>query len=238
MDRSFLSQAPVIQASSSFVCIRLATYENAQEAELLKKIFLGRSGQLENTVFTILSPDGKRQLTRPGRGPQWSFEDAGDLAAEMRTISKRYPTKTVQERIPMMTDLRLALNVAACDQRPLVVIVQDSQANEQLELHCGDWIERDFAGRAILALASPGDIFRRFGTQVKSGILVIEPGKFGDSGRIVARFNWDAAVAGIDSSLKSSGSKSTSIREHVREGHRRGVHWDTVIPVTDPGGHR
>jgi hypothetical protein len=238
MDRSFLSQAPVVEASSQFVCIRLATYESAQEAELLKKIFLGRSGQLENTVFAILSPDGSKQLVRPGRSPEMSFRDAEDLADQMRTISKRYPTKTVQESLPMMTDLRLALNIAACDQRPLLVVVQDSQAVAQLELHRRDWLQQDFAGSAILALASPGEIFRRIGTQVKSGILVVDPGPFGDSGRIVARFNWDASTSGIAAALSPSDSKSKSIREHVREGHRRGVHWDTVIPVTDPGGRR
>ena len=38
MDKSFLSQSEVIAASRKFVCIRLATYENAEEAKFLKSI--------------------------------------------------------------------------------------------------------------------------------------------------------------------------------------------------------
>ena len=50
MDRSYLSDKDVVEASRDFVCIRLATYENAEEAKILKSIFTGRSGALENTV--------------------------------------------------------------------------------------------------------------------------------------------------------------------------------------------
>ena len=60
MDGSFLSDADVVAASRKFVCIRLSTYEDAEEAEFLRSIYVGRSGDLENTVFAILSPDGKR----------------------------------------------------------------------------------------------------------------------------------------------------------------------------------
>ena len=39
MDRSFLADQDVIAASRKFVCIRLATYENADENEVLKGVF-------------------------------------------------------------------------------------------------------------------------------------------------------------------------------------------------------
>ncbi len=60
MDRSFLADADVIAASRMFVCIRPATYEDAGEADFLKKIFVGRSGELDNTVFVLLAPDGEQ----------------------------------------------------------------------------------------------------------------------------------------------------------------------------------
>ena len=53
MDRSFLSDAAVIASSRKFVCIRLATYESESEAKILKSIFLGRSGDLENTSMPV-----------------------------------------------------------------------------------------------------------------------------------------------------------------------------------------
>ena len=67
MDRSFLSQPEVITAARKFVCVRLATYESAAEGQFLASICPTGSGELENTVFAILSPDGKQKLARVSR---------------------------------------------------------------------------------------------------------------------------------------------------------------------------
>ena len=64
MDRSFLSKPEVIAASRAFVCVRLTTYEDKEEGEFLTTFRVTCSGELENTVFTILSSDGKKQLAR------------------------------------------------------------------------------------------------------------------------------------------------------------------------------
>ena len=72
MDRSFLTDKDVVAASRKFVCIRLATYEDAAENEVLKGIFAMR-GTLQNTVFGILTPDGKTHIVRSGRSPAWAF---------------------------------------------------------------------------------------------------------------------------------------------------------------------
>ena len=45
MDGSFLSDAKVIDESRKFVCIRLATYENKEEAALLKSIARTKSAR-------------------------------------------------------------------------------------------------------------------------------------------------------------------------------------------------
>ena len=68
MDGSFLTTEEVIEASRNFVCIRCATYEDAEEAEFLRWVFTRRDS-LENTVFCMLSPDGKEKLIRADRGP-------------------------------------------------------------------------------------------------------------------------------------------------------------------------
>src|SRR5271156_4216622 len=93
MDRSFLSKPAVIAASRQFVNIRLTTYENATEAKFLKTICPTGSGQLENTVFAILAPDGKRQLTRASRSPREAFDDAADMARAMNRIAAWYRPK-------------------------------------------------------------------------------------------------------------------------------------------------
>ena len=133
MDRSYLSDPAVVAASRDFVCIRLATYESAEEAKFLKKLFIGRSGELENTVFTILSPDGQKKLVRAGRSPHMSFrgpeeESIREMADTMKRIAKQYRSRKKAQALPYLADLRRGLNVASCDIQPLVVTFAKSEA--------------------------------------------------------------------------------------------------------------
>ena len=61
MDRSFLADKDVIAASRKFVCIRLATFENAEENEVLKGFL--RVGGISRTLFS-------RSLLLMGK-PNW-----------------------------------------------------------------------------------------------------------------------------------------------------------------------
>src|SRR4051794_16153328 len=124
MDRSFLSQPEVVAASRSFVCIRLATYESESEAKLLKSIFIGGSGELENTTFALLDPHGQRLLVRSGRSPDFAFWGSTDtpsreMATTMDQIAAYYKVKgkgpAPDAPLPLNGNPRLALDVAACD---------------------------------------------------------------------------------------------------------------------------
>ena len=138
MDRSFLADKEVIKASRNFVCIRLASYEDAGEAEFLKTVFVGRSGELENTVFVLLSPDTKTNLCRPGRGPHFAFPTPAKLAAEMDKIAARYSdnenVKNSNPALPQLKNFRLGLNVSACDGVPLLLCVGET-TNAPLRWH-------------------------------------------------------------------------------------------------------
>jgi len=57
--------------SRDWVCVRLASYENEQESEYLKKLYRGRTGELNNTTFALVAPDGKTLLASAGRGPEF-----------------------------------------------------------------------------------------------------------------------------------------------------------------------
>ena len=81
MDRSFLSQPEAIEASRNFVCVRLTTYENQAETEFMRNLYRGPNGEIQNTTFTILSPDGKQALIRPERSPRRHFRNAAALAS-------------------------------------------------------------------------------------------------------------------------------------------------------------
>src|SRR3569833_3585561 len=162
MDRSFLSQPEVISASRSFVCVRVATYEDKDEAKLLKSIFVGFSGDLENTTFAIMDPDATRLLVRPGRSPDFAFgrgEGAATrMASTLRQISEYYKVKgngpAEGAPLPENGDPRLALNVASCDNLPLVVLKASSaEARTKLEKPLAplSW-SKELIGKAIYSV--------------------------------------------------------------------------------------
>lgn len=246
MDRSYLSHQKVIEASRSFVCIRLATYEDAEEAKVLQRIFVGRSGQLENTTFAILSSDGRRTLTRPGRSPKRMYRSGDDLAETMKKIAGRRAQgsrNTKLHPLPKMATVRLALNVAACDGLPLVVILaKDSAASKKLETRVAKlaW-SKEFAGRFVYGSTRSGSDLKAIkDAGTKSGILVVQPGAFGSDGKVLVRTGTTATDSALKKVLANGLAKhqalSKDIRSHIRRGQREGVHWKTQIPVTDPGG--
>src|SRR3954469_6843198 len=121
MDRSFLSRPEVIAASRKFICVRLISYEDADDMKFLKGVFTGRSGEAENTVFTVFSPDGKKALVRAGRSTRQGFRDSADLAAAMERVAKPFNNKEEgAAALPLAANVRLGVNVAACDNQPLV----------------------------------------------------------------------------------------------------------------------
>src|SRR6476660_4952834 len=99
MDRSFLSKPQVVAASRQFVCVRLATYEDPTEASWLKDFTRTGSGQLENTVFGILAPDGVKKLVRSSRGVDHLYSGPDQFAEALNTIAAKYPNTTAQSRL-------------------------------------------------------------------------------------------------------------------------------------------
>src|ERR1041385_4466497 len=125
MDRSFLSHADVIQASRKCVCIRLTTYESESEAKFSKYLLTTRSGEVENTTFGLLAPDGKTKLTRTARGARQVFADSAEMTKVMNDVVTRYPAKADAKApgLPVTLDARLGVNVAASDDQPLVLVL-------------------------------------------------------------------------------------------------------------------
>lgn len=229
MDRSFLSRPEVVRASRKFVCIRLATYENFEEAQMLRGIFLGASGQVENTTFALLSPDGHTPLVYSGRSPDFAFVSSQQMADTMARISDRYRGRPGGE-LPMVSNLRLAINVAACDGLPLAVLVsQDSKQlrSWQNRLAAVAW-EPALLGKAIYCMerrATP-----------RPGLLVLAPGKFGLDSQPIGWIDPDSPTLSADlrKLVGAYQAAEKNPHDHVLEGNQRGVHWHTQIPVTDP----
>jgi hypothetical protein len=245
MDRSFLSRPEVIAASRQFVCVRLATYEDKDEGSFLRDFHVTRSGELENTVFTILSSDGRRQLARASRSANHTFGTAERMGQTMNRIAEENATKVValqqHPELPRVANLRLAVNVAACDQQPLVVVLSsDEPTRRQLEERVTPlaWSEA-FLGRFIYV--STGEIQEAAGIEGKkprAGVLVVQPDRFGQKGEVIAQVGVEATREELTLCLKEGLSRFTreekNFGNHVRAGQQKGVLWETVIPVTDP----
>jgi hypothetical protein len=239
MDRSFLSRPEVVQASRKFVCIRLATYEDREEAQVLKSIYVGGSGEVENTTFALLAPDGRTLLARPGRSPQFAFPDSAQMAQEMHELARAYPPRPTAPALPRVSDLRLAINVAACDNLPVIAAIGSDPASRQaLEAKLAPlaWT-RELAGHAVWSVdTSSAAAGLLGGARGRDGFLVIQPGTYGLNGRVLA---WVApgsrlAVQELQQGIARFQPLAKNAHDHIRAGHRQGVHWQTKIPVTDP----
>jgi len=243
MDGSFLSDDQVVAASREYVCIRLATYEDEREAEFLRRVFTGRSAELANTVFAILSADGTKPLVRAGRGPFFAFKDAADMATQMQSLL----TQHVRQRralehteLPAFKDIELGLNVAACDQLPLVVIgAADTLARRKLDekLLPIAWDE-PLAGQFIYAYATDKTSLAPIaGALAEDGILLVEPGPFGMSGQVIERFAVSTTAfdlrRGMLRAIESRKPTPKDYQAHIRVGTDMGLDWETQVPVTD-----
>ena len=90
MDRSYLSDQAVVSASRAFICVRLVTYEDADEMEFMKSTYLFRT-PTKNSLFAILDPTAREHLVAPGRSMKNTFKDAAEMARHLGEISQEYP---------------------------------------------------------------------------------------------------------------------------------------------------
>jgi len=242
MDRSFLSRTEIAVASREFVCIRLATYESAEEAEFLRGIYLPRSGDLENTTFGILSPDARVQLVRSGRGPQFAFRSAASMAKEMKEIATDFKGKAPlsDTKLPLMASVDLGLNVASCDGLPLVVTY--AKSDEELQKLNASMVklawDKELAGQYIFAATTNRKHLKGLsGLGEGSSVVLVSPGEFGVSGKVLAEFKADAKPEDIRKQMLSVAlkypRKNKSRREHNAAGIALGLDWETKIPETD-----
>lgn len=242
MDRSFLSDAAVVTASRSFVCMRLLTYENAEEVKFLKALLVTRSGEVENSLFAVLAPDGKEILVEAGRSPRGSFRDAAELAARLQKVAKPYSNQKADGApLPILPSVRLALNVAACDRQPLVIIAaEDAQVRKRLkDSLCGLAWSADHVGRYLyVETASAKELAALKGVNPEASIIVVQSDTFGLGGKALAQTGVDPSAQEIAATLQKAAGllerRTTPFATHVREGHLQGVFWEPVTPVTDP----
>ena len=239
MDRSFLSQPPVVAASKNFVCIRLTSYEDETEKAFVATLVR----EVANTAFAILSPDGK-PITGRGRGPGNVYSDAADMAKGMDAIAAKYETKKVEgtPALPITLNLTVGLAVAAGDNQPLVVVLSpDPTRRKDLEARVAEqaW-SKTFCG--YFTYASGPDLKglpKLKGATRTEGVLVIEPDLFGAGGQVFTEVPADQIAeklpAALKLTLRSFVPLAKTRRELANLGLKEGIFYETGIPVSGKG---
>ena len=168
------------------------------------------------------------------------------MAQEMRELAKPFVEPDqgayASSRLPSYRDLRLALNVAACDGAPLVVRVRkkgtaSAPARTLAQLA---WSPR-FVGRVQFVEASPEELEAIEGIEGKADLLFVQSSTYGQSGRCLGTAKVGDSATELAEFLEQglaafepTGERND--RSHVRQGQRQGLIWKTVLPITDPGG--
>lgn len=227
------------------MCIRIATYEDKREADYLRAIFAGRGNTLENTVFLLMTPDGKTRLTPGGRTPNWVWDDASAMAQGMKAIAARYKPTADVRGVPCMATFRLSLNVAACDGLPLVAAVgakREDTAVAAKSLEAIAWGD-DLRGRVAFAPPTSLADLAAAGIRVeKPGIYFIEPETYGMTGTAKGSVALDAGTDAVRDFAKAQLGRfvppAKFERSHIGQGREKGIFWKTAIPVEDTNGRR
>jgi hypothetical protein len=162
------------------------------------------------------------------------------MVKELHRIAEQYarlPDPEEARPLPLVANVRLALDVAACEGRPLLVIRKSSPELER-RLAKLAWSE-PFIGRFIYGQASNAvELSAIEGVKADAAVLTVQPDRFGLKGTVLAQTGAEATAEDLVKCLEEAASRfrgePVSPREHVRLGKQAGLIWETAIPVTDP----
>lgn len=232
-----------IEASRNWVVCRLDPYESKKHQEWVRKFLNGR---FANTVFCLLAPDGEDMLSRAGRSPSQVFGTAQELYQEMDEVLGDHRARKMDEPalVPDFHSLDESINVASCDQRPLVLIVSETDAEEETlrERLRSVSSHASMLGRFHYDFAKAGaDGLSDVSGARGPGIYLVESDKYGLSGKTLERFDTRASEAELLEALAPVGARFAEERKpkdyqaHVRAGSRDGIAFEQEIP---PGEDR
>ena len=248
------SQKEFIEASRSFVCVRLESYENEEHQKMVRSFLDGR---FENTAFCLLAPDGKTRLSGTGRSPEKGLRQgrgnrrpnrgggAGHdgVVEAMKQVADKYRPKGSREGAVLQDfhSFRQALNVASGDQRLLLYVVAPEDDRGKLRT-------------SLRPLMSDGEIVGKFhadfadnepdarwrdavkGERGRTGFFVIRANTFGQTGKVMEELPLGSDLGDLKAVLlKANASfakteKRKVYREHVAEGRRERVYFENGMP--------
>ena len=146
---------------------------------------------------------------------------------------------------PYMKSVELALNVAACDRLPAVVVVAaNSTDRERLETRLSPlaWSEQ-FGGKFVYATAtSKSDLKPITKSIFEPSVLLVQPGVFGLTAEILhtlplAQIQAESKATPIQAAFQAVVAdfqpQFMDYRSHIDLGINLDIDWKTEIPVTD-----
>ena len=232
--------------------MRIDSYESEAHQRYVRTFLDGR---FENSAFCMLEPNGQTWLTRASRGPEQVL-GRGNATAQLERLALQFPAKADlgDSIVQDFHSFRQALNVAAADQRVLVVVHApqgQSELRESLKQVAND---RRIEGRFHFDF-EPGNewVQKVDGAMTKPGIILVRPGEFGMTGKQMAYLPLDATASQvIETMLQANATfarttKKKVYSEHVSRGRAQGIYFEGAVPygedrdgdgVIDHGGSR
>ena len=221
---------------------------------MVRKLLKGR---FENTAFCVFAPDGKTRLSGTGRSPlnglgvnrrpsvksekEAKVDNAKAIRA-MNAIVKKYPAKAdlSDALVSDFHSFKQSLNVSSGDQRLLVYTVGAKNELKSLK-NILQKVANDekIIGRFHYDFFSEGD--QKWsevieGESSPTGIYVIQPGEFGQSGNVVAEFSLDSSLDAIRTSLieantnYAASEERKNYAEHRKKARSAGITYEDNMP--------
>tara|TARA_B100000809_G_scaffold26658_2_gene23313 strand:+ start:225 stop:1055 length:831 start_codon:yes stop_codon:yes gene_type:complete len=263
MDGSFLSTRAAVEASRPFVCIRLATYENQDEVDFMKTLYVSFTGEIANTMFALLSPDGKTRLSEADRSPAQVFggviqrrasqpgaaeqnkSAAARMVESMEIISLAYPGKKgaagAPWALPCLGDLRMAVNVAACDNQPLLIVYAEKPgelARLEKALQPIAW-SKEIIGRTLYVAVTDAAEYARHikGEKPAAGYALVAPEPYGRHATPLLAIDGETKAESVRKQLIAAlalyNPPPKDFEKHEAEGLKAGIQWKPKTPITD-----
>ena len=239
---SLFSQKAFIDASKKYVCVRLGTYESKEHQDMVRSLL---RGTFQNTAFVVYAPDGKTKLTRSGRAPHHAF--GPNTIQGMLSMAKKYPARDAQGQAVLQDfhSFKQSLNVASADQRLLVFsIPSNTNPAKQHSTLRSVFNDKEISGRFHFDSASLNDAQWKEvieGEKESSGTFIIQAGKFGQTGKVLAELPLGSSAAQIKKALLEAtaifakAEKRKNYNLHVADGRKQGINFQNTMP---PGEDR
>lgn len=223
--------------------MRLGSYESKEHQDMVRDLL---KGSFQNTAFVVYAPDGKTKLTRSGRGPQHAL--GREVIESMEKIAKKYKQKG-DDKDAILQDFhsfKQSLNVAAADQRLLVLIVAEGEKLAEAQKQ----VQKVFTDKETIGKFHYDTLSRETDRQwnkkltnseLKPSFVIVRPDTYGQEGEVIAQLPINSTATEIKTALLkgnkayNSDEERKTYNEHVKEGRAKGITFENTMP---PGEDR